>query len=333
MKRNDVNLSISPTSLSSFSDLPTPNPTKPLTPGCPTDSNLYSHRFQTALRTPLSAFTTIPHTATTMTRRASVVPTSSSIGPTTTFGSDSDEAIGHTPQWRIQPGTYIVFELDTDFIAERMKADQHHDLSFVAGAEEIRSFPKGRYIGLVLWSHTYTYNELSGSDADSDESYPDNLGPREIVEELIVNFVAPVAPPPPFHSHCVPITPTTNVSGGMHDEPLQTTTLFPFPELFQWTTLGTRLEVRTVHDSTLRFGLKEDEFGRLDERVAVDFRELGDIHDTADAVERLKVPMYTLPATVWRDVREAGRASQKGSVGGGLAHPMKFVEEVEELAK
>ncbi|TCD68341.1 hypothetical protein EIP91_010979 [Steccherinum ochraceum] len=324
MKRNN-DLSISPTTSSSVpspDDLSTPTflSFNAVTPGCPTDSNLYAQQLQTSLRTPLSTFKNMPRTATTMARRHSVVP-GSSTGPTTEFDSHAEGAPGRVQQWRIQPGTFIAFELDTNLVADQMQTD-------CAAVDQVRTFSKNRYIGLVLWSHTYTIEPESDDDGSlSDDS------PAEVVEELIVNFVSPHPPPAPLQAHYIPIAPMSSKSP-INEAPLQTSTLFPYPNLYQYTTLGTRLEVRTMHDSSLRFGLKEDEFGRLDERIALDFGVLGKLGPEDEKAQRLKVPMYSLPARVWRDVREASHShGLKKSGSECITHPSKFVDEVEGLAR
>ncbi|KAH8091029.1 hypothetical protein BXZ70DRAFT_954010 [Cristinia sonorae] len=340
MKRDNIHLTISSTTPSAPADPETPRTLTyitPFTPGCPTDSRLYSQT-KPSLYTPLSAFMTKPRSATTTTRRSSLMP--SSEGPSTSFDSqdsDGSDLGGRVEQWRIRPGTFIVFELDTDFIVSSMKFEpssrtDHEEET----CQSVLDYPTGRYAGLVLWSHTYVLNNLDEYPDDEDLS-------GEVVEELIVNFVSPTRPPAPLQSHCVPIAPSSSTHRDIDTTPLQTTTLFPFSNLYQWTTLGTRLEVRTVRDSALRFALKEDEFERLDERVAVDFRELGRCRDSGrfgdedwDAM-RLQVPMHTVPVKVWRDVREAGRwcggVEEEVSRKAGVAHPLKFVDEVEELVR
>ncbi|THH32427.1 hypothetical protein EUX98_g1764 [Antrodiella citrinella] len=253
-------------------------------------------------------------------------------------------------QWRIQPGTFIAFELDTEFVADRLEAscEAYPELLGKEAVRDVRVFPKGRYLGLVLWSHTYTVDasEDMGESLDDGEG-SDGLEGAEVVEELVVNFVSPTPPPAPHQSRCVPIG--TFASGSEH-APLQTTTLFPFPGMLQWTTFGTRLEVRSVCDSALHFKLKEDEFERFDERVADDYRAsiskrltqgCKDAED--EAIETLKVPTYTLPAKIWRDVREARRSSSLASAQGpcslkeagksGVMHPVSFAEEVEALSR
>jgi len=340
MRPNNFHLSISPSSLSSNGSS-TSSFSRPLTPGCPTDSNLYHQQrdHRVSLQTPLSAFMTIPRTATTMTRQPSLVP-----GPTVAFGThEQGNVLRRVEQWRIQPGAFIVFALDTELIAERLEANWYPDVQGDAAVQYVMAFPKGRYLGLVLWSHTYT---VDGShDHQLDVMSDVQLGAEEeVVEELIVNFVAPTLPSAPLQSHCVPIAPCTTIpvpssQSGSSQAPLRTTTLFPFPGLFQWTTLGTRLEVRSVHDSALHFKLKEDEFERLDERIAEDFREAGGWMSegcTDELVDRLKVPAYTLPAKIWKDVREAGRASSQGckeTRNANVMHPTSFVDEVEALTR
>lgn len=333
MKRNN-DLSISPNPSADLRDeICTPTLYRlPLSPGCPTDSKLYSRRHQSSLRTPLSAFMTVPRTAATMARRRSTNPEDlQESGPTTGFGDvlGTSASEKYLEQWRIRPGTFVVFELDTDFVMEQLECSLRGDVSL----RDVKTESGWRFLGLVLWSHTYVVQP------PEEGKHEDDPGSGEIVEEIVVNFVASTPPPAPLQSHCVPIAPAKITFNDPAEQPLQTTTLFPFPDLYQWTTLGTRLEVRNVYDSSLHFGLKEDEFMRLDERVAEDYKELGLVRE--DEIEKLKVSMYTIPAKVWRDVREAakgvggglsGTASKEGQ-GSAVLHPEQFVDQVEELTR
>lgn len=238
-------------------------------------------------------------------------------------------------QWRIQPGTYVAFSLDTQSIAERFP---HGSESY----ETIAQMSGKKYVGLVVSSYTYP---LDGDEGGSE---------GEMVEELVVNFVGGSPPDEAgFKNHWMPIFPSTSVSRTQPLSPLQTTTFFPWKDRVQWTTSGTRIIVRKLHESKLSFTLDDEEFARFEERVTEDYKSipssqppqptshpLGFISNAEmdmdmdplededeeeekhrERIEKLKVPMFAFPAVVWRDIREANERDD----------PTRFLDEIDEM--
>lgn len=193
--------------------------------------------------------------------------------------------------WRIEPGTFVAFSLDTQTIANQFPEDS-------AIYRAVLAFAVGRYAGLVTSSYAY---------------HPeDGTGVGTLVEELIVNYIGCTPPPVnDLRTHALPIHPSTKLD--WESPPLKTTTLFPWQDRFQWTTLGTRLQIINLVESNLKFELSEDDFARFEDKVAGDYPEmttrLARAPESAEdeALVRLQVPMFSLPVKVWRDVREADR--------------------------
>lgn len=316
MKNTNKNIHLSIPSLSA------PSFARPLSPGCPTDTGISSIHttappwWQGGLPTPRA----IPMTATALTRENSwnsVLPS-----PATPTSIPSS-------RWRIQPGTYVAFSLDTESIAQKFA---HHSAAY----ESVRRVPTRKYVGLVVSSYTYLSEE--------------NEDDGEFVEELVVNFVGG-SPPPEigFKDHWISISPSmssTNQSSPSTQpnyrdqatlppasmEPLHTATLFPWKNRVQWTTSGTRLIVHKFHESLLTFNLDDEEFGRFEEKVSEDYSSMHSITDITRSpsdeeqnqrIEKMKVPLFAFPAQVWRDIREADERD----------HPVRFLDEVDEMEK
>ncbi|KAI0819239.1 hypothetical protein BC628DRAFT_1333481, partial [Trametes gibbosa] len=208
--------------------------------------------------------------------------------------------------WRIQPGQYVAFSLDTEAVAA---TTSHPDGSNEKNA--IIQFPVGRYIGLVVGSYV--------------QRADDNMG---WLEELVVLYVASVPPPVAgAEGFCLPIAPFQNQTNGGHGprDPIKTRTLFPWKDRVQWTTFGTRLQIQHLHESKLMFDMVEDEFARCEDLVSADMdrtpQVLANGDDTVRAeVDKLRPSSQPFPATVWRDIRGEHRAD-----------PAKFVDELYEL--
>ncbi|KAI0079500.1 hypothetical protein K474DRAFT_623995 [Panus rudis PR-1116 ss-1] len=210
-------------------------------------------------------------------------------------------------QWRIPPGSFIAFSIDTSSVAQQYPVGS-------ATRENIQRFPVGRYVGVVITSYTLP------ADTEDPEDEP--------VEEITVHFVG--GSPPPANAlsdHWMAISPTTQPS--LQTPPLQTKPLFPWQDRYQWTSCGTRLHVRQLHESSLKFRLEEEEFARLEDHI---MRDLPQLVATAEyeksvmgdtTLDRLKVPEYCLPAVVWRDIRTADRRDE----------PAEFWNEVTVLAE
>ncbi|PSR70848.1 hypothetical protein PHLCEN_2v13289 [Hermanssonia centrifuga] len=212
-----------------------------------------------------------------------------------------------TATWRIQPGAYIAFALDTEAIAERFPIGSE-------AYESVQLFPVNRYIGLV--SASYSYNEEDTSDGSKGRS----------VEELVVHYVAGSVPRlPGLESLWMPISPFSDFENAS----LNTTTLFPLKDRYQWTTFGARLRIEHLHESSLQFPLVEDDFVRFEEQAAIDYPSMAELQaselgaEDSFVVDLLKVPSFSLPVQVWRDVREATCRDD----------PIEFVAEVSALER
>ncbi|KAH9851748.1 hypothetical protein C2E23DRAFT_886296 [Lenzites betulinus] len=207
--------------------------------------------------------------------------------------------------WRVQPGQYVAFTLDTEAVAA---TTAHSDGSNEKNA--IINFPVGRYIGLVVGSYV--------------QRADDNMG---WLEELIVLYVARVPPAVAgAEGFYLPIAPFQTDTDGSRRPPIQTRTLFPWKDRVQWTTFGTRLQIQRLHESKLMFDMDEDEFSRCENRVSADMDNTeqvlangGDI--VRNAVDKLRPPSEPLPATVWRDIRGEHTS----------ADPTEFVSELYAL--
>ena len=98
-------------------------------------------------------------------------------------------------------------------------------------------------------------------------------------------------------------------------------TLLPLKGRCQWLTFGTRVQITTLHDSSLSFYLDDGEdqppyeWRRLEALVTEHLTALNDACPPPDAgsdgtpdsmaalLERLRVPDHPIPAVVWRDIR------------------------------
>ncbi|CAL1712195.1 unnamed protein product [Somion occarium] len=280
-----------------------PSFARPVTPGCPTDSGVEINQLAPWATQPShDSIPPAPRSANALSRTSSLNSTNFNAPP--------------GAQWRIPPGSYIAFGLDTLTVAAQFPEDSE-------AYEVISTFPTGKYVGCVVTSYTHTGQEWSDGCDD---------GP---IEELAVHFVGATPPQEDeMADFWMPISPASDNETTTRGAPLKTKTLFPWKDKFQWTTAGTRLAVKTVHESSLKFILEDEEFGRLEEQMTHDYPALadtasermpvdddGEFENVRPSFERLKVPMYALPAVVWRDVREANRRDD----------PTKFLDEVEEL--
>ncbi|KAI0647879.1 hypothetical protein C8Q79DRAFT_537155 [Trametes meyenii] len=189
--------------------------------------------------------------------------------------------------WRIQPGQYVAFTIDTEAAA----------LNYPEGSKEreaVLQFAVGRYIGLVVGSYVQRSEDNS-----------------RWLEELVIMFVAPAVPSlVGAERYCMPIAPFHgDVDVMERGPPLRTKTLFPWANRAQWTTFGTRLQVETLHDSQLLFDMDEDEFARFEQRVTSDWEHMDANaalmanEDVKNIVAKLRPPPEPLPAVVWRDIR------------------------------
>ncbi|KAL4243851.1 hypothetical protein ABKN59_010870 [Abortiporus biennis] len=277
---------------------------RPLTPGCPTDSEVSSHASGPwSLSMPS---TPQPHTATYLCLQSSAEPT---------VVNTLDPNV--ITQWRTKPGSYIAFSLDTELIATQFPPGS-------PGHHAIIEFNTGIFVGLVITSITHKMCTDHG-DAST----------GEILEELTVHYVAD-SPPGIIgnENNWMSISPTSSITGFSSDgarKPLQTQPLFPWHDRYQWTTFGTRLSVTQFTESKLSFTLDDDEFGRIEDKICADYPVMnqadaalessGDLRMRARA-DRLKVPLCSaLPAKVWRDVRMANEKDD----------PTRFMKEVEQL--
>ncbi|KAI0632289.1 hypothetical protein C8Q77DRAFT_1074302 [Trametes polyzona] len=179
--------------------------------------------------------------------------------------------------WRIQPGQYVAFSLDTEAVAG---TTGHPDGSNEKNA--IRQFPVGRYIGLVVGS---AHCALRRTRA------PGRAQHRGIL-----------------HAHRA--VPGRGGGQDANAPPIRTKTLFPWKDRVQWTTFGTRLQITHLHESKLSFDMDEDEFARCEARVAADMDKMEDVlvqsggeGPIRDGVGKLRPSPEPFPATVWRDIR------------------------------
>ncbi|KAI0337472.1 hypothetical protein BDW22DRAFT_1423614 [Trametopsis cervina] len=282
-----------PAHLSIPSNIP-PRFSRPLIPGCPTDNGIVYPPW--TVLTPRIE----PHTSTVVSATTDSEPWQPNPQP-------------HSV-WRIEPGTFIAFALDTEAIAAHFPTDS-------IAQRMVLSMPVGRYVGLVsscLVHHV--------EDADMQES----TGDKGRIEELVVNYVAAVHPPiEKLHTHALPLHPASNDE--KHALVLHTDTLLPWKDRVVWTTLGTRLQITEMHESGLNFNLDQDMYTLFDERQVSDYPEMTKearrIETAGEeeggeqkALRNLQTPLCMLPAKVWRDVREADGED-----------PLRFALEVEQL--
>ncbi|KAI0357577.1 hypothetical protein OH77DRAFT_1398964 [Trametes cingulata] len=188
--------------------------------------------------------------------------------------------------WRVQPGQYVAFSVDTEAVAA---ASGHPDDSQEKNA--ILQFPVGRFIGLVVGSYVQR--------ADDDSKW---------LEELVVLYVGRTPPTiPGTEGYYMPIAPFHTENDMRRGPPLRTKTLFPWKDRAQWTVFGTRLQIQQLHESKLVFDMDEDEFARCETRMTADFEDVDQKVKTdevmRDAIHKLRPPPEPLPAIVWRDIR------------------------------
>lgn len=255
---------------------------RPVSPGCPTDSIL------------------VPRESASPWSTTAERPPRTSISRASSWRSlDSDTGPPPSSVWRVEPASYIAFAIDTAAVAAQFPADS-------AAHAAIRAFAARRYVGLV--GASYGYQDDAGA----------------LVEDLTVHFVAR-APPPPVagaDAHWLPIAPCDSAPARPPAAaPLAPARMFPWKDRVQWTTLGTRLLMTALHESSLRFALPEDEFARFEDRAAAHFAEIPPDEDPASPIARLRMPQYQVPACVWRDIREADVH----------ADPAMFVDELEQM--
>jgi hypothetical protein len=214
------------------------------------------------------------------------------------FASDNS-AQSDSSVWRVEPGTYIAFELDLDCIAAQLPEGS-------AVAEFVKGYPVGRFVGLVISSYTFKDSQT-----------------HEAIEELTVNFAANFLPPGnAWKDDWLPIEPCTKLDWPMRNAPLQTETMFPWMDFTQWTTLGTRLRITELNESSLRFALSVEEFGRFEECAEIDNSGKGELPQETDLATWLQIPVScAFPAKIWRDIREADQRND----------PNVFARELEQL--
>ncbi|KAH9949785.1 hypothetical protein B0H21DRAFT_706729 [Amylocystis lapponica] len=200
--------------------------------------------------------------------------------------SFSSESSGPSSPWRIEPGSFITFSLDSETLAHQL---EDHPVAY----QSVREFRGGRYLGLVMASFVHRV----------DDGRP--------VEELIVNFVANTLPPiaEVAHHHLL-VEPNESDDPRARGPALQTMTMLPWPDLVQWTSFGTRLVVDTgkLHESSLRFALQDEDMNRLENQATLDHEDFGSIMplervEDDDLLRKLLVPDEIHPAEVWRDIR------------------------------
>lgn len=240
----------------------------------------------------------------------------------------------------IEPGTYVAFQLCPSRIAE----------TYPHAAEAIQSFQYKKFVGLVADSFIHL-----------DESPVDRGQPARYLQDLVINYVSEIPVDPdivdhvpkedlrnriPIYPACADGEPDEKEEIRMRGEPLRTTTLFPWTNCHQWTTLGIRLTVLVehLHDSTLKFALQEDEFERFCDTVEQDLNreepekdqeqeqdpsfadsgydsstnlisELVDPVNETKKINELRVGEHSVPAEIWMDVREADPYAREDPVG------------------
>lgn len=203
--------------------------------------------------------------------------------------------------WRVLPGSYIAFSLELAEVANAYPPDSKV-------AQALLTHHSGRYLGLVAGSN------LARSPDDT-----------HYIEDLVVLFVSD-APPPVDEAanHWAPIAPfeaadEDGMDLDLERKPISTKAMFPLKNRVQWTTFGTRLQIKTLVESKLRFDIDEDEFSEFEGVVTQDTAELNEHPQTA-ILKKLRVSDDTvcLPATVWRDIR-----------GGHSDDPTEFALEIQ----
>lgn len=223
--------------------------------GCPTDSGI--------------GLTKFPWAEPSITLKALDLPpqpkTANALTRTSSLGSSSF-VTSPGSQWRIAPGSYVAFSLDTEALAKA------NCLPETESWEAVANFSTGKYLGLVV------------------SSYSEKDGAGGVMEQLSVHLVGKSAPPDGSQDCWVPIGPTSYPERTRRH--LKTKTLWPWNDLLQWTTAGINLVVTTFHDSKISIALDDDDFARLEDYSGEDYaRSAGrPIMENGQAV----------PATVWR---------------------------------
>ncbi|KAG1727998.1 hypothetical protein EDB19DRAFT_1832894 [Suillus lakei] len=196
---------------------------------------------------------------------------------------------------KICPGTFVVFALSTEELAQEYSEDPEV-------YSKICEYTPGRYLGLVTSSFV-RWKEDDGST----------------VEDVIVHFVSKDTPQPSVVSnYFIPIFP---------DSPaLHTSILFPWIDHKQWTTCGVRLRVRPTKVSALVFELCNEDFERFEDKAGKDSSRLESLDTTLDdkttnTLARLSVASRPWPAEIWLDIRNHP----------DIKEPSSFVGDVDSL--
>ncbi|KAG1727165.1 uncharacterized protein EDB91DRAFT_1253995 [Suillus paluster] len=205
---------------------------------------------------------------------------------------------------KIWPGTFIVFALSTEELAQEYPGDSeiHH---------RICEYNPGRYLGLVTSSFVQSIED-DGST----------------VEDVIVHFVSRDTPQPSvIASHFIPIFPVSNTIP-TETSALHTSILFPWIDCKQWTTCGVRLRVCRKNASALVFELCPDDFERFEDKAGKDYSGLEYLDATLDDEEKdtlasLLVAPFALPAEIWLDIRNHA----------DIKEPPSFFGDVESLER
>jgi hypothetical protein len=234
-------------------------------------------------------------------QNATYSPCPSSAYSRNTFGIPIKPRVAQRP--RVEVGTYVAFSIAKDAMACLFDEDSEP-------YREIMNLHTEQYIGLVTSSFLYP--------TDSDD--------EKRVEELVIHYVSKSKPPKGFivENHWMPIAfPQKNPEGRL---PLQTESFFPWKNMKQWTTLGVRVIVENVVNSSLQFVVGSDGLDRFDEATAEDERQghfgwgsvmSSRVKDPGDSV-RLLVGEDAIPVDIWYDIRRAGKE----------INPNNFVQEM-----
>ncbi|KAH9924347.1 uncharacterized protein BXZ73DRAFT_103636 [Epithele typhae] len=150
-------------------------------------------------------------------------------------------AAGIPPEkWRILPGRYVAFALNTDSLVASAAEGSDHRAA-------LEAFAGRRYLGLVVTSTLHPLEDESGAYA----------------EDVVAMYVGAAPPPGPAAPLCLPIAPCRlDCEGEAADGVLTPVRPFPFANRRQWTAFGAECKV------------DEDVFAALEEVFGRDFAAL-----------------------------------------------------------
>lgn len=207
----------------------------------------------------------------------------------------------------LHPGSYVVFQLDTQEFATQFHVPQ--------GSESFKrclEFPTKRYVGLVVGSF--------GGENDPD------------VQPYDIAFVSESLPPgsgfdTENDSFAVPIAPTK--SGNTNDRTPLRPKPFPWTGCYQYTVLGARIAPTRTYPSAIAYRLNDEDFEDFEVACGTDYLATHThgmsfpSDEEAFLFENMRVSDQSipLPVKVWQEL----------SAGQVCRDPREFVQELLHL--